>query len=174
MSSLSPLDMKWPYWFHFYVFLLREKSSSFKLRWWGLLLKRKWIKVYNKAFTYYILFLLNCIVLLIFNKLGEALSVTRYQLGTLLHKWPKAPRSMGGWIFSQKRVELLNRVDKIKWGAETPLHTLISDEKLECLRESQHSEHVISVHMKKTNQRTKIIQHIPDPLAKSLDGLMLV
>ena len=135
MSSLSPLDMKWPYWFHFYVFLLREKSSSFKLRWWGLLLKRKWIKVYNKAFTYYILFLLNCIVLLIFNKLGEALSVTRYQLGTLLHKWPKAPRSMGGWIFSQKGVELLNRVDKIKWGAETPLHTLISDEKLECLRE---------------------------------------
>ena len=36
----------------------------------------------------------------------------------------------------------------------------------------QDSEHVISVHSKKTNQRTTLIEHIPDALAKVIDGLI--
>ena len=43
-----------------------------------------------------------------------------------------------------------------------------------CLREleSQHSEHVISGHSKKNNEKTKINRYIPDPLVKAVDGLM--
>ena len=46
--------------------------------------------------------------------------------------------------------------------------------KLECVREleSQHSEHIMSVHSKKNNERTKINRHIPYPLAKVVDRLM--
>ena len=46
--------------------------------------------------------------------------------------------------------------------------------KRECVREleSQHSEHIMSVHSKKNNERTKINRHIPYPLAKVVDRLM--
>ena len=37
---------------------------------------------------------------------------------------------------------------------------------------NQHNEHVISVYWKKTNQRMKIIGHIPDALAKLVHGVM--
>ena len=39
--------------------------------------------------------------------------------------------------------------------------------------ENQHRKHVVSVYTKKTNQRMKIIELIPDALAKVVDGLML-
>ena len=47
---------------------------------------------------------------------------------------------------------------------------------LECTREQedQHSNHVISFHLRKNNQRKKVIGHIPDALSKVVDGLMLV
>lgn len=47
---------------------------------------------------------------------------------------------------------------------------------LECTteQENQHSNHVISFHLRKNNQRKKVIGHIPDALSKVVDGLMLV
>ena len=39
--------------------------------------------------------------------------------------------------------------------------------------ENQHRKHVVSVYTEKTNQRMKIIELIPDALAKVVDGLML-
>ena len=70
------------------------------------------------------------------------------------------------------------RVEKIKSWVKVH-HTFNYkdniDEKPECLGEpnNQHSEHVISVCLKKINHRMKFIGHIPDVLAKLVDGLML-
>ena len=64
------------------------------------------------------------------------------------------------------------------WVKESRLRTsggcFSIGEKRECLSEleNQHSEDFISVHLKETNQRTKIIRHIPDVLAKVNDGTM--
>ena len=37
--------------------------------------------------------------------------------------------------------------------------------------EHQHSKHIISFHLKKTNERVKVIEHIPDTLTKVFHGL---
>lgn len=39
--------------------------------------------------------------------------------------------------------------------------------------ENTHSEGTVSVHSKETNQRMKIIEHIPDALVKVVHGIVL-
>ena len=45
---------------------------------------------------------------------------------------------------------------------------------LDCLRQpkNQHSKHAVSVYSKKTSQRMKLIRHIPNTMAKEVDGVM--
>ena len=86
--------------FHYSAFLLKDKSSSLKLRWWDLLLDRKQVKTCNTAVTSNILFLIFFPVIM-------------YQLGAFPHRWPKMPCSMRRWAFCQKKVGYLNRGDEI-------------------------------------------------------------
>ena len=44
---------------------------------------------------------------------------------------------------------------------------------LDCLRQpkNQHSKHAVSVYSKKISQRMKLIRHIPNTMAKEVDGV---
>lgn len=73
-------------------------------------------------------------------------------------------------FFTWKNEDTLSPSWKNQIVRERSLFTL---SKLLKKLEHQHSKHAISVYLKKTNQRMKSIRHIPDTMAKAVNGLML-
>ena len=67
----------------------------------------------------------------------------------------------------------INTTLQQSWGCN---FKYVIKKELECFRkpENQHSEHVVSVHLRKTNQRLKVIGHIPVVLSKVIHGLLSV